>query len=103
MIKTRLYVILILMSLLQLVSGGAYAVDVEAGRVTSTKCAVCHGIEGEGNGIPNSCIACIEADKFKKHIKDFKSGTRKNFMMEKFVKNLSDQDIENLAAYYASK
>jgi len=101
--QTRVYSILILMNLLLLISRGAYAVDVEAGRVTATQCAVCHGIEGEGNGIPNSCIACIDTEKFKQHLNAFKSGARKNFVMERFVKNLSDQDIENLAAYYASK
>jgi len=101
--KTRLYFSLISMSLLLPISSGAYTADVDAGKVTATQCAVCHGVYGEGNGIPGSNIAGMDVDKFKKHLHDFKSGTRKNFMMERFVKRLSDQDIENLAAYFATK
>jgi cytochrome c553 len=101
--KARLFFSLISMNLCLLISSGSYAVDVEAGRVTSTQCAICHGINGEGNGAPKSCISCIDVNTFIKHINDFKSGARKNVMMERFVKNLSDQDIENLAAYYSTK
>lgn len=101
--KTRVHFSLISMSLLLLTSYGAYAADVIAGKVAATQCAICHGVYGEGNGIPGSNIAGMDADKFKKHLRDFKSGTRKNVMMERFVKRLSDQDIENLAAYYAPK
>ena len=101
--KRRLYLSLISMSFILLISSGVYAADVEAGRVSATQCAVCHGAEGEGNGIPESKIAGMDIETFKKHLFDFKSGSRKNFMMERFAKRLSDQDIENLAAYFAPK
>jgi cytochrome c553 len=103
MIKVRLFLFFVSISLFLLISSLANAADPDAGRVTATQCAICHGINGEGNGAPQSCIACIDADVFIKHINDFKSGVRKNVMMERFVKNLSDEDIENLAAYYATK
>ena len=90
-------------SLLLLVSGEANAVDVEAGRVLATRCAVCHGVDGEGVGIPKSRIAGKEVHEFIELINDFKTGERRNYMMEKFTKNLSEEDIENLAAFYASK
>jgi cytochrome c553 len=35
-------------------------------------------------------------------MKDYKSGKRANPVMKAFATPLSDQDIENLAAYYAS-
>jgi cytochrome c553 len=101
--KTRPHFSVISMSLLLLTSSGVYAADVLAGKVTATQCAICHGVNGEGNGIPGSNIAGMDADKFKKHLRDFKSGARKNVMMERFAKRLSDQDIENLAAYFAPK
>lgn len=94
---------LISMSLLILISTEAYAADIEAGRVVATQCAICHGVDGEGNGAPKSKIAGMDVDTFKKHINDFKCGERKNVMMERFTKNLSDKDIENLAAFYATK
>ena len=37
-----------------------------------------------------------------KQIKAFRDGTRKDPSMQPMVANLSDEDIENLAAYYSS-
>lgn len=82
---------------------GEYSGDIEAGRVKSTKCAICHGIDGEGNGAPKSCIKGMDEEVFIKHVKDFRSGIRKNVMMQRFTKNLTDEDIENLAAYFGSR
>ena len=86
-----------------LIPEGTYASDVEAGRVVSTRCAVCHGIDGEGNGVPKSKISGMEVDRFVKLINLYKSGVRRNYMMETLTKNLSDEDIQNLAAYYADR
>lgn len=103
MTKPRVHFCLISISLLLLTTSGAYAADVVAGELTATQCAICHGVNGEGNGIPGSSISGMDADEFKKHLYDFKSGKRRNVMMEMFVGRLSDEDIENLAAYYAPK
>lgn len=45
----------------------------------------------------------MEIEVFKKRVNDYKCGEIKNVMMERFTKHLSDEDIENLAAYYATK
>lgn len=90
-------------SLLLLISEETYAIDVEAGRLVSTQCAVCHGIDGEGHGVPKSKISGMDVDDFIKLINFYKNGIRRNYMMEKFTKNLSDEEIENLATYYATK
>jgi len=97
------FLIVIVMSLFLLISTGAYAADIEAGRVAATQCAVCHGENGEGNGAPKSKISGMDVDVFKKLVNDYKCGDRKNVMMERFTKNLTDEDIENLAAFYATK
>ena len=91
------------MSLLLLISEGTYAIDVEAGRVVSTRCAVCHGIDGEGHGIQKSKISGMDVDEFIRLINLYKSSVRRNYMMESYTKDLSKEDIENLAAYYATK
>ncbi|MEJ2179953.1 MAG: c-type cytochrome, partial [Gammaproteobacteria bacterium] len=91
------------MSLLLLISEGTYAIDVEAGRVVSTRCAVCHGIDGEGHGIPKSKISGMDVDEFIRLINLYKSSVRRNYMMESYTKDLSKEDIENLSAYYATK
>jgi cytochrome c553 len=103
MIKALLYFVLISIGLLILVSQGAFAADVEEGRRAATQCAICHGIDGEGNGAPKSKISGMDVDEFIERLNDYKCGERKNVMMERFTKNLSDKDIENLAAYYATK
>lgn len=95
------FFISISISLFLLISNGALAADIEAGRVAATQCAMCHGADGNGNGIPGSAIAGMKAEVFKKHLLEFKNGTRRNYMMEMFVDRLSDEDFDNLAAYYA--
>ena len=100
--QSRLYFILISMSLL-LISTVTYAADIEAGRVAATQCAICHGADGEGNGAPKSKISGMDVEIFKERLNDYKCGELKNVMMERFTKNLTDEDIENLAAFYATK
>ncbi len=100
---TRLYVGIISLGSLLPISMGTYAADVSAGKVAATQCAICHGVNGEGNGVPGSNIAGMDVRTFKKHLYSFKNGTRKNFMMERFANRLSDRDIENLAAYFATQ
>lgn len=78
-------------------------VDREEGRRVSTQCALCHGPNGEGNGMPKSCLSCIDTKTFLKNIHDFQNGVRRNYIMEQYAKKLSDQDIRNLVAYYESK
>lgn len=102
MSKIRIRISAVALLLFVIMQGGAYAADIEAGRLKSTQCAICHGENGEGNGAPKSCIAGMKVDMFIKHLQDFKNGKRKNVMMERFTSKLSDQDIENLAAYFAT-
>lgn len=103
MSSKRVSISAISMSLLVMISNGVIAADIEAGRMKSTQCAICHGDEGKGNGAPKSCIAGMDEEEFIKHLQDFKNGVRKNVWMERFARKLSDKDIENLAAYYATK
>lgn len=103
MIIRHLCFSIISISLLLLISRGAYAVDVEAGRVVATRCAVCHGVDGEGHGVPKSKISGMSTEEFIKLINYYKNGVRRNYMMERYTQNLSDEDIKNLAAFYAAK
>jgi len=78
------------------------AADVAAGKTKSMSCAACHGSEGISFSpdIPN--LAGQKAGYLVKAIKDYKTGARKNPMMQSMVGGLSDDDMANLAAYYAS-
>ena len=82
-------------------AGTAVAADVDAGKTKSGTCAGCHGANGEGKA-PNPPLAGMKADKFAQAMKDYKSGKRANAMMKAIATPLGDQDVDNLAAYYAS-
>lgn len=74
--------------------------DANAGKDKAAACTSCHGIDGKGSD-PNPNIAGMNVGKFTTAMKAYKTGERKHAMMEMFAKKLSDQDIEDLAAYYA--
>jgi cytochrome c553 len=83
-------------------AGGAQAAgDVEAGKTKSILCVACHGIDGKGYA-PNPALAGKTEDQLLAALKDYKSGKRDNIVMKALVIPLSDQDMANLAAYYAS-
>ena len=87
-----------LLSILGVAQAGG---DPAAGKAKAASCAGCHGANGEGVK-PNPALAGLPESKFVQAMKDYKSGKRPNPVMKSFAGPLSDQDIANLAAYYAS-
>jgi len=82
--------------------GPAQAADVEAGQAKAAVCAACHGAEGRAL-IPNyPHLAGQNAAYLVKQLKAFKDGSRKEPLMVPFMAPLTEADMENLAAYYAS-
>jgi cytochrome c553 len=81
----------------------SHAADAKAGRaLAAQKCQVCHGIDGIAK-MPVAPHLAGESDIYlQTQLKSFRSGKRENEMMTVVAKNLSDQDIANLAAWYAS-
>ena len=75
--------------------------DAAAGKAKAASCSGCHGANGEGKG-SNPSLAGKPEGALAQSMRDYKSGKRDNAMMKGFVGKLSDQDIDNLAAYYAS-
>jgi cytochrome c553 len=80
----------------------AIAGDAAAGKEKAAACASCHGADGVATqGIyPN--LAGQQEEYLVLSTKAYRDGARNNDMMKMFVMSLSDADIENLAAYYAS-
>ena len=66
-------------------------------------CAACHGMDGNSQVADNPKLGGQYPDYLAKALRDYQSGLRKNPVMAGFVDKLSNQDIENLAAYYASQ
>ena len=75
--------------------------DAQAGKAKAGACAGCHGANGEGIK-PNPALAGKSEGEIVEALKDYKSGKRANPIMKTFAGQLSDQDIANVAAYYAS-
>ena len=75
--------------------------DVAAGKTKSAMCAACHGANGQGVP-PNPPLAGKPEALQVQALKDYKSGSRANPVMKGITASLSDQDMEDLSAYYAS-
>lgn len=87
-----------------LISGSALAGgDAAAGKAKAATCAACHGPDGNSQSPMFPTIAGQPADYLVKAMEDYKSGARKNPIMSGMVAGLSDQDMADLAAYFASQ
>jgi cytochrome c553 len=74
--------------------------SVGRGATLAQQCAICHGPTGiSGADSPN--LAGQYASVIYKQLQDFTSGARVNAVMSPFVKSMSEQDMRDLAAYYA--
>lgn len=79
-----------------------HARDPVAGKAKAGMCATCHGALGLSQ-LPNAPhLAGQPALYVAEQLKNYRSGKRANEVMSVMAKPLSDQDIEDLAAWYAS-
>ncbi len=77
--------------------------DPEAGRAKAAACAGCHGADGNSKVPTFPILAGQHADYLLQALKDYKSGKRKNAIMQGQVAALSEEDMANLAAWFASQ
>jgi cytochrome c553 len=80
----------------------AHANDPLAGKEKAKACAVCHGAMGIASNPGAPHLAAQPAVYLIEQMKDYRSGKRKNPVMSVIAKPLSDQDISDIAAWYAS-
>jgi cytochrome c553 len=80
----------------------AAAADLKAGRQKALQCQTCHGLDGQAK-LPDAPNLAGQGEIYlAKALKDYRSGARKNEMMSLVSRNLKDEDIADLAAYYAA-
>ncbi|MDX2429264.1 MAG: c-type cytochrome [Xanthomonadales bacterium] len=93
--------IVAMMFVLMLAAGGLQAGgDVDNGKALSADCTDCHGENGLGDEeVP--AIAGLDAAVHAKQLADFQSGAVESEMAD-YVEGLSEQDLLDLAAYYAT-
>jgi len=91
------------LALLGAVHGDALAAgDAKAGRAKALMCQACHGTDGLSKVPDAPNIAGQVEGYLVTQLRAFKSGARKNESMSVVASTLSDQDIENLAAYFSA-
>ena len=82
-------------------AGAAHGGNPEAGKEKSRTCAACHGPEGNSATGDFPRLAGQHYDYLVKTLNEYKVGKRKNAIMAPQVANLSQRDMEDLAAYYS--
>ena len=80
----------------------ALAGDAEAGKTKAATCEACHGADGKGTNPMYPVLAGQYEDYLVHSLRAYRDGTRKNAIMAGLAAPLTDEDIEDLAAYYAS-
>lgn len=82
--------------------GAAWAGDAAAGRQKAQACAVCHGPLGVAVAPETPNLAGDPQGYLVRQLRAFRSGARPHEVMGVMAKSLSDADIDNLAAWFAS-
>lgn len=84
--------------------------DVEAGKTKSAACGACHGSDGNSMIDMNPKLAGQHADYLVKQLKEFKLASqtngeegRNNAVMNGMAAPLSEQDMQDIAAYFSSQ
>jgi cytochrome c553 len=87
------------------VTPAAWAGDAAAGKAKAAQvCGACHGPEGNKPSAPDQPILAGQyPDYLIQALHAYKSGTRTNPIMKGFASTLSDKDIEDVAAWFASQ
>ena len=78
------------------------AADIEAGKAKTALCAGCHGADGNSVNVIWPKLAGQNAAYTVKQLMEFKSGKRADATMQGMAATITDEDVINVAAYYAS-
>ena len=77
--------------------------DINVGRRLSEPCESCHGVDGNAKNPSMPTLAGQDAKYFIKAMTHYKDGTRKHQKMLEAAENVSEQDMLDLATYYAAE
>jgi cytochrome c553 len=75
----------------------------EAGQTKAATCSACHGMDGNSLNPEWPNLASQHGSYITKQLKNFKAGQRANPLMSPMAMILSDQDVDDLAAYFSSQ
>ena len=94
---------LVVTSVLAIAAMPAHAADPKVGRQKAAGiCQACHGMDGLSKNPEAPNLAGQIENYLAKALTEYRSEVRKNEAMNIVSKELSDEDIANISAYYAS-
>jgi len=94
--------VMLLASVLLASTSGAHAGDWRRGKEKSQVCQSCHGETGNESLQPSYPKLAGQHEDYLVHaLRSYRNGDRRNAVMAGFAANLNDQDIADLAAWYA--
>ena len=94
--------LLVSVCLLVAIPSAGHAGDVKSGRAKAMMCQACHGLDGLSKTPDAPNIAGQVEAYLITQLQAYKSGARKNDAMSVVAPSLSDEDIWDLAAYFAT-
>lgn len=98
------YLVITMCLLVSMVFSTAQAAgDPEAGKAASASCAACHGADGNSVNPEWPKLAGQHEGYLIQQLLYFADGERDNATMKGMAANLSDEDRDNLSAYFASQ
>jgi cytochrome c553 len=85
-------------------TSGSPKPDLAKGQATATAvCVACHTFDGSRGSPAQPILAGQHPEYLVKQLTEFKSGKRANAIMKGFASTLSEDEMRNVAAFYASK
>lgn len=77
--------------------------DLAKGQASAAACMACHTADGTRGAPANPILQGQHPEYLAKQLHEFKSGKRKNAIMQGMAAPLSEDDIRNISAFYAGK
>ena len=79
------------------------ATSQEAGRYIAAPCAICHGTDGRAVTRDVIALAGLPRDHIVSQMQAFRDAKRPATVMHQIAKGYSDEQIAQLAAYFAAQ
>ena len=77
--------------------------DPEAGEEVAGRCQACHGSDGNSPSPLFPHLAGQYEDYLLKTLEDYRSGAREDPVMQSFAQQLSEEEMADVAAFYAKQ
>lgn len=83
--------------------GSSISGDASAGKKKAESCGACHGADGNSSDGSIPTLAAQHEGYLIKALKDYRTGKRNNPIMKGMAASLTEDDVRDVSAYYASQ